>query len=187
MVSAAKVSYQGLLQLPCRYGNYSFFSCSGLRQPFFLLDAGESAAFVDLGFATLTSFATASFFGTSGGVMPIGAYPNSIWFAESSADPSGTNMKSSPTTVIYAQQGLTANVTCTMEQSSPLTYTINQTLSSSTYLISPTINCSGNVTSLPQQLVGSDFALAASCSSPNQTQYVCSQNIPSRRSDRMTS
>ena len=80
-----------------------------MRQPFFLLDAGESAAFQDLDFVTLTSFATASFYGTSGGVMPIGAYPNSIWFAESSANPSGTVMKSSPTTVIYAQQGLTAS------------------------------------------------------------------------------
>src|ERR1700722_8552861 len=186
MVPAAKVSYQGLLQLPCRYGNYSFFSCSGVRQPFFLLDAGESAAFQDLNFTTLTSFATASFYGTSGGVMPIGAYPNSIWFAESSANPSGTVVKSYPTTVIYLQQGLTANVTCTIEQSSPLTYTVNQTLSPRS-LIDPTITCSGNVTSLPQQLVGSDFALAGSCSSPNQTQYVCPQNIPSRRSDRMTS
>jgi len=52
-----------------------------------LLEAGESAALSDLIYSVTTNFAVAAFHGTSGYVMPIGAYVNSIWFADNSSNP----------------------------------------------------------------------------------------------------
>jgi hypothetical protein len=124
--------------------------------------------------------------------MPTGAYFYSIWFAQNSSHPYWAFRNSHPTAfelgnyvLSYQQQGLTANVTCTMDQSSPLAFTINQTLStvsqsnSSLNLISPTITCDGvNAIQLPPQLVGTDFVLASYCSYPNQTQHVRGPKLP---------
>jgi hypothetical protein len=132
--------------------------------------------------------------------MPIGAYLHSIWFADSSSAPYYNFSKTCHTasaiqayTISYQQQGLTANVACNYDQSSPLAYTVNPVLSnvtglnSSLSLINPTIACDGvNATPLVPQIVGTDFVLAASCSFPNQTQHVCRPNFPSQRSDPTT-
>jgi hypothetical protein len=65
--------------------------------------------------------------------MPIGAYGDSIWFAENASNPFYDFFYSHRTafaiqnyTLNYQQQGLTANVTCNYSQSSPLTYTGTQ-------------------------------------------------------------
>lgn len=145
-----------------------------------LLEAGESAAFQDLNYSTTTNFFQTSFAGTSGGVMPLGGYPFAIWFANDTFQPNyyhylpenyaeylGYN-------VTYRQRGLTAKVTCTMQQSSPLAYTEATSIDNpNSSIITPTVTC-GNASAspLPQQIVGADFLLAAVCSLANQTQYV---------------
>ena len=173
------------IQLPCRYGNHTFFSCSESRQPLMLLEAGESAALSSLGYFATTNFDQATFINQSFGVMPLGSYPFAVWFADNSSQPTydlpSFNSKFTSYNVSYQQQGLTADVTCTMENSSPLDYTTTQSFSNfSSSIITPTITC-GNASTvqLAQQVVGTDFLLASSCSLPNQTQYVCCSNIPS--------
>ena len=173
------------IQLPCRYGNHTFFSCSGSRQPLMLLEAGESAALSSLGYFATTNFDQATFIDRSFGVMPLGNYTSAIWFADNLYKPSYDlpeyNFNTSSYNASYIQQGLTTNITCTTENSSPLDYTIIQTFSNlSLNIITPTITCgNGSPGPLTQQVVGADFLLASSCSLPNQTQYVCCSNIPS--------
>jgi len=168
--------------LQCRYGNDTFFSCSnsGRRKPLMLLEAGESSALNSLGYGASTNFVQTAFFNTSGGVMPLGGYPFAIWFAENSSKPTyeslGLFLNFTSYTVSYQQQGLTANVTCTSGNSSPLNYTITQTFpnqSSNLSIIAPTILCdNGSTIQLPQQVVGTDFLLVSSCSPANHTQYI---------------
>jgi hypothetical protein len=152
-----------------------------------LLEAGGSAAFDDLGYQVTTNFAVASFLGKSGGVMPIGAYKYSIWFADNSSNPFYDFWNSHVSARItqnyhisYQQQGLSADVACKFDDSSPLAFTVDAgaQLNSNISLINPTVACPGtNPTPLPQQIVGADFVLASSCSDANQTQWVCRPNF----------
>jgi len=167
--------------LPCRYGDYTFFSCSksGQRRPLMLLEAGESAALIQLGYVATTNFAKTAFADISCGVMPLGNYSFSIWFADSSSRPNygadlpGYNSNFTSFNASYQQQGLTATVTCTTEQSSPLDFTIAQSFPNlNSSIITPTVTCSNSTSPLPQQVVGADFLLASSCSLANQTQYI---------------
>jgi hypothetical protein len=115
--------------------------------------------------------------------MPTGAYYYSIWFADNSSHPFYNFQDSHRTanaigtyTISYQQQGLSADVTCNIDQSSPLAFTVNPggPLNSSTRLINPTIACDGiNSTPLPEHIVGTDFLLVGSCADTNQTQRVC--------------
>jgi hypothetical protein len=150
------------------------------------VEAGEATAFETLGYQVTTNFAVATFNGTSKGVMPIGAYYFSVWFAQSPT-PLDNFTESHATasfvqdhSITYHQLGLTANVTCNFDDTSPLDFTTaNGSLSTSnTTLIYPTISCNGTTpTSLPQQVVGTDFVLASSCPEANQTQWVRNVSI----------
>ena len=175
-----------LPQLPCHYGNYTFFSCSkSQHKPLMLLEAGESAALTHLNYFATTNFFTTAFNGTSGGIMPLGGYLYAVWFAGAAFQPKYKLPSSAIAdwvayTVSYQQQGLTATVTCTTQTSSPIDYTTIPSppgLSSNLSIITPTVTC-GDTAAAPlaqrKRLVGSpDFMLASSCYLPNQTQYVC--------------
>jgi hypothetical protein len=155
-----------------------------------LLEAGESAALNQLGYFATTNFAKTAFSNRSGGVMPLGNYLYSVWFADTSLRPNYSlpvfNSDFISYNASYKQQGLTAVVTCTTERSSPLDFTTTQSFPNLTSsIITPTITCGNSTSPLPQQVVGSDFLLASSCSLANQTQYVCSFNFLSRHSDLM--
>jgi hypothetical protein len=156
-----------------------------------ILEAGESSALTDLGYFASTNFVQIAFSNTSGGVMPFGGSSDSIWFAGNSSKPTysyaGLYLGFMSYNASYLQQGLTANVACTSENSSPLDYTLvaqsfpNE--NSNISIIKPTIVCDNAAAALlapSQQVVGADFLLAASCSLANQTQYVCCSNCLSQ-------
>ena len=149
-----------------------------------ILEAGESSALTGLGYFASTNFVQIAFYNTSGGVMPFGGSSDAIWFAGNSSRPTysypGLYLDFMSYNASYLQQGLTANVACTLENSSPLDYTVAQSFpngNSNLSIITPTIVCdNASAAPLAQQVVGTDFLLAASCSLANKTQYVCCSN-----------
>ena len=159
-----------------------------------VLEGGESSALTNLGYLASTNFVQTAFVNTSAGVMPLGGSRYSIWFAENSSKPTyesnGLIQNFTSYNVSYRQQGLTATVTCTSENTSPLNYTVAQSFpngNSNLSIIMPTIVCNNAAPApLAQLVVGTDFLLASSCSLANQTQYVRFPNLPSHCSDLLT-
>src|ERR1700691_4558990 len=152
-----------------------------------ILEAGESSVLSNLGYLASTNFVQTAFANTSAGVMPLGGYPYSLWFAGKPPTPTDESAGLIPNftsyNVSYRQQGLTATVTCASENSSPLNYAVAQSFpngNSNLSIITPTIVCNNAAAApLAQQVVGADFLLAASCSLANQTQYVRFPNLQS--------
>lgn len=153
-------------------GGLQFFSCASTKSPFFLLEAGTTAVLGDLNFSVATTTVGQAWFdsGRSWGIMPLTAYNFGNQKLPDVSDQFDQNAE-------YKQQGLTADVYCTQDSSSPIFITSNTTLpedSEYNLIVSSNVACpDGSVYRSKDLAVGNDFVLPASCPNDDGTQTVC--------------